>query len=345
MASSNSKIWTAGRVACRVCEVGVVLLVASWWSSTTARTACAAAPFLQKLVHVPTFVPRHNNKVQHLRSNDRDKHLKLSSRYLRAVGENSGENPVQDLDWRDFRARLVQQTRGQNASSDAIAGNGWAYQTDLLEEGSLLVSVPGDYWAIRRQYFCKAVFFVIKHTPEFTAAVVLNRPTGLTTRDISERVDRADFEKRITNDILGLVGMGANAEEWKVWFGGDGEGLESWGEGVSPKYICLHTLSRFSECSRQVIRGIYIIQFDKARELVRNGQATQDDFMLIAGYTGWGPGQLQSELDRGDAWILGAADQGLLLGTGEEQLSLNARLQKACATRIPDVSTLWDPHK
>lgn len=341
MASSGLKFWTSDLVACRVFELAVFLLLATWWASTaTARTAFATKPFFRKQAPAPTFLPRHYSAEQYFGPRVRGKHLQLSRRYLQAFGENSEQetDPVQDQDWRDFRARLVQQTRGQKASSDTKPGNGWAYQTDLLEQGSLLVSVPGDYWSIRRQYFCKAVFLVIKHTSEFTAAVVLNRPTGLTTRDISDRADRADFEKRIKNDILGLVGMGANADEWKVWFGGDGEGLESWGAGVRPSYICLHTLSRFSECSRQVIRGIFLIEFDKARELVRNGQATQDDFMLIAGYTGWGPGQLQSELDRGGAWILGAADQGLLLGTGEEKLSLNARLQKACAMRLPDGS-------
>lgn len=251
------------------------------------------------------------------------------------------EDGLGQEDWRDFRARLVRQA--QSDGSDNITdmtseGADWAYQTDLLEEGSLLISVPGDYWSIRRQYFCKAVFLVFSHTPQFTAAVVLNRPTGFTTRDINERVIGDSLAERIADDILDAAGVGASAEEWKVWLGGDGEGLESWAQGVAPKYICLHTLDRLAADSREVIKGIFIIDFQNARGLVNSGQASQDDFMLFAGYTGWAPGQLQSELDRGGAWILGAANKGLLLGTpdGEEPLPLRCRLEKACAMRLAD---------
>jgi len=265
----------------------------------------------------------------------------VQRRHLAAQAEE--EAGLGQEDWRDFRARLVRQARGDGITNSTVMtpdGADWAYQTELLEQGSLLLSVPGDYWSIRRQYFCKAVFLVISHTPQFTAAVVLNRPTGLTTRDINDRVIGDNLAERIADDILDVAGVGASAEEWKVWLGGDGEGLESWAQGVAPKYICLHTLERLAADSREVIRGIFIIDFQRARGLVSSGQANQNDFMLFAGYTGWAPGQLQSELDRGGAWILGAANKGLLLGSpdGEEPMPLCCRLERACATRLPDGS-------
>ena len=44
-----------------------------------------------------------------------------------------------------------------------------------------------------------------------------------------------------------------------------------------------------------------------AQFLVDQGEATLDDFWLGCGYAGWGPGQLQNELERGN-WLMVAAD-------------------------------------
>eukprot|EP00440_Ansanella_granifera_P047351 gb/GFBE01051282.1/.p1 GENE.gb/GFBE01051282.1/~~gb/GFBE01051282.1/.p1 ORF type:complete len:371 (+),score=89.30 gb/GFBE01051282.1/:1-1113(+) len=126
----------------------------------------------------------------------------------------------------------------------------------------------------------------------------------------------------------------AGSEEWKVWFGGDCDGLEC-PEGMAPKHFCLHTLEKFADKSKRVIKGVFVISLVQARFLVASGQARKEDFMVVVGYTGWAPGQLQGELDRGGAWVLGAADRGLLLGLngeGGEDLSLTERLEIAAGS-------------
>jgi len=317
-----------------------LLLVSKWVSVSTARLVpVGLVPSAKPTIFSTPRAKRMWNVKLHDKTLPRGSRQTLFTRLrMQASGDDKEELPEED--WRDFRARLVKQSLGE--VSDPLKDDGWAYQTDLLEEGSLLVSVPGDHWSITRQYFCKVVFLVISHTPQFTAAVVLNRPTNLTTSDINHLVKvQVAREQRIESDGIWELYRSSteDAPDWPVWFGGDGEGLESLLEGRPPKLICLHTLERLADRSRKVIRGIFLIDFKEAHTLVQNGQASQDDFMLIAGYTGWGPGQLQSELDRGGAWILGAADQGLLLGNpGESHPSLISRLRKACARRNLDGS-------
>eukprot|EP00931_Biecheleriopsis_adriatica_P119772 TRINITY_DN94968_c0_g1_i1.p1 TRINITY_DN94968_c0_g1~~TRINITY_DN94968_c0_g1_i1.p1 ORF type:complete len:552 (-),score=126.03 TRINITY_DN94968_c0_g1_i1:34-1629(-) len=240
-----------------------------------------------------------------------------ASRGRRAVCRRAAQD-----DWRDFRARLVQ----QELEGSETRKEGWAYQTDLLEQGSLILSVPGDYWALRRQYFCKAVMLVISHDERGSCAVVLNRPTAFTTADFD--LSESDLP---TDQLLRAVGLSKGSEEWKVWFGGDCEGIEN-PERI-PKHFCLHTLEKFADKSRCVIKGIFVMSLVQARFLVALGQARREDFMVLVGYTGWAPGQLQDELDRGGAWVLGAADRGLLLGLEgqDDALSLTERLEAACS--------------
>jgi len=264
---------------------------------------------------------------------------------VRATATPRRAVPLGAEDWRDFRARLVSQQKGAGFEGD----KGWAYQTDLLEQGSLLLSVPGDYWSIRRQYFCKVVMLVISHTEQFTAALVLNRPTALTLRDVNIEEGSGMFTEQATDaaatiqeSILKLVGLAPEDDEWRVWFGGDCEGIEVT-DGTS-KLFCLHTLERLAGDSQCIIKGVFMIDFTLARQLVRQGLASKDDFMVVVGYTGWGRGQLQGELDRGGAWILGAADEGLLLGSeqGVERRPLCSRLLEACSSGRPGDEGLPD---
>ncbi|CAE8599802.1 unnamed protein product [Polarella glacialis] len=263
------------------------------------------------------------------------RHRQDRARSFRRAVIGDGEDLLsgQEEDWRDFRARLVQQelagTDGQEKAA-ITDKKGWAYQTDLLEQGSLLLSAPGDYWSLRRQYFCKVVMLVIRHDEQGSVAVVLNRPTGLTTANVD--LSGSDL---VQNQLLKLIGISQGSEEWNVWFGGDCEGMEI-ENGVPPKHICLHTLASLADESRQIIKGVFVTSLSQARTFVSSGRACKDDFMLLIGYTGWSAGQLQGELDRGGSWILGAADQGLLLGSsGDSPASLTLRLKDACAKRSP----------
>jgi len=236
---------------------------------------------------------------------------------LRASGEDA---PLGDEeDWRDFRAKLVQaelSRGGEDGGEEEATKNateGWAYVSPLIEQGSILLSTPSDHFAINQQYFHKNVIFLVEHSDTFTRGVILNRPTAYSTSDLEDSVP--NFTKE-------------GIDDWNVWCGGDCQGINERGTGRELVYSVIHGLEHLAARSQRIIRGVYSIELADAKALVAAGEADKDDFLLLVGYCGWAPGQLQSELDRGDSWTMAAADQQTVLG---ELRTAQAALRKRIA--------------
>jgi hypothetical protein len=90
------------------------------------------------------------------------------------------------------------------------------------------------------------------------------------------------------------------------------QGLNSPEDGQ--KIVCLHRLNHSIaiELSTEIIQGIRWTDFESAKQLVRQGLAVKEDFWVFVGYAGWGPGQLQREIDR-QSWHIAAAHSSVLL--------------------------------
>jgi putative AlgH/UPF0301 family transcriptional regulator len=109
---------------------------------------------------------------------------------------------------------------------------------------------------LRQQYFHKAAILVLDHEDStFTRGIILNRPTDLLLDD----------------DV-----NGANVK-WRVWFGGDVQGLNS----NSPSIVCLHSLKskRAKQASVPVMKDIQWTSFENAKKLVKAG--THNDMLLL----------------------------------------------------------------
>eukprot|EP00933_Yihiella_yeosuensis_P030740 TRINITY_DN24330_c0_g1_i1.p1 TRINITY_DN24330_c0_g1~~TRINITY_DN24330_c0_g1_i1.p1 ORF type:complete len:579 (+),score=91.74 TRINITY_DN24330_c0_g1_i1:20-1756(+) len=274
---------------------------------------------------------RHSNFVSSPQSSRISSPFRARARYPQnSVKLNAGE----DDDWRDFRARLVKQEsikEGRALTEDAEpeeAAEGWAYESPLIESGSLLLTATGDQFAISQQYFHKTVIFIVEHTDSFTRGVILNRPTAFNTTDL-DFSEREDVNVKLSNA----------SDAWPVWCGGDCQGFNSRANEVS--YSCLHTVERFANISEQIIKGVFMIDLVDANDLVSSGKADKDDFLLLVGYCGWAPDQLQSELDRGGSWTLAAADRQALLGRlSEQQADLAKRLKAATERKQSGQATM-----
>ena len=189
-------------------------------------------------------------------------------------------------DWRSFRAKLVRSEQAEDEDVDGIGSlfsETWAYDSgNIIEQGSVILGgVEQDFgFGLRQQYFHKVAILVLDHDPAtFTKGIILNRPTDLWYED-------------------------AFGVKWKVWFGGDVQGLDS----NHPDVICLHSLQLPEGSSFQVLNeAIQWTSFEQAQKLVQDGFAQPTDFWVFCGYAGWGAGQLAGELER-KSWYMVTTD-------------------------------------
>jgi hypothetical protein len=113
----------------------------------------------------------------------------------------------------------------------------WAYDSgNVVETGAVILGgVEQDFgFGLRQQYFHKAAILVLDHDEgKFTKGIILNRP--------SDRV---------------LTDPENPSVQWRVWFGGDVQGLDS----VMPDFVCLHSLkdAKATEVSTQVMKDIKV---------------------------------------------------------------------------------------
>ena len=245
------------------------------------------------------------------------------SRLIRLAAD---DDPA-SADWQEFRARLVQQERGESSSEiDGISlkkTEQWAYEMPVIEQGSILLSAPNDHFAINQQYFHKNVIFLVAHSDDFTKGVILNRPTAFSTNDVETTFKNL---KNFSHE---------GADDWNVWCGGDCQGINERSGDIPPEYSVLHGLKSLADRSEKITAGVYSIGLEEAKKLVSAGEADKDDFLLIVGYCGWSPGQLQGELDRSDTWTMASIDPQTLLGElRTAQSSLRKRIEQAAAGDI-----------
>ncbi len=157
--------------------------------------------------------------------------------------------------------------RGEMTDAGSVAGD---LPEDVEEEftslaGRLLVAMPG----MADTNFSRTVVLMIEHTPEGAVGLVLNRPTEADLLDHLPGWWTAAVNPRVVF-AGGPVGEGGGLGLAR---GAGSQPLEGWPEVVGVRVVDL-------EAEPGVDSGL------EAR--------------VFSGYSGWGPGQLESELvDRG----------------------------------------------
>ena len=151
--------------------------------------------------------------------------------------------------------------------------------------GLLLVATP----EMRDPRFAEAVIYVVKHDAEGAMGLVINRP--LAQGPIKEL----------------LQGFGIENADAK------GEIIIHYGGPVSANTgFVLHSDDVLLDDSRKVKDGIAMTANAKLIEEMAQGKGPRQS-LVIFGYAGWAPGQLESELEAGD-WHAVPADKNLVFG-------------------------------
>jgi putative transcriptional regulator len=122
-------------------------------------------------------------------------------------------------------------------------------------------------------YFRRSVVLVLEHNEEGAMGVVLNRPSDALVR----------------NAVPDLVHLGELGDVVQV------------GGPVQPQaVVVLGEFEQPGDASRIVAGDLGVVDPDRADAELRRAR-------VYAGYAGWGPGQLEAELEQ-EAWIVEALD-------------------------------------
>ena len=164
--------------------------------------------------------------------------------------------------------------------------------TDYLD-GQMLIAMPG----IGDPRFERTVIFLCVHSPEGAMGLVVNKPAeNLTFTDLLTRLDIVPEEEAIK--------LPARVRAMHVQFGGPVEP----GRG-----FVLHTADYFaSDSTLPIDEGIGLTATLDVLRAIAKGKGPRKS-LLALGYAGWGPGQLEHEIQQ-NGWLHCEPNERLLFG-------------------------------
>ena len=153
--------------------------------------------------------------------------------------------------------------------------------------GKLLIAMPG----LTGQPFSNAVVYICVHSSDGAMGLIINKPSAtLQFTDLLEQMD---------------IKFGAGISQRPIYFGGPVEN----GRG-----FVLHESGFNSSVSTMKLNDSFSITttYDIFEEMAGGGGPI--NALVVLGYAGWGPGQIESEL-AANSWLTVDADSTLVFTT------------------------------
>jgi putative transcriptional regulator len=175
----------------------------------------------------------------------------------------------------------------------------WAYDAGLtIEKGSIVLGrVESSLGChdLRQPYFHKSAVLIIDHDDEFTRGIILNRRSNLILKD----GDMVHLDEEGNRD----VNEGSN-NTWPMRYGGDMSGLFD----ENPEVVCLHSVATElgKKVSDEILPNVLMTSHSGACTLIDAAEATCESFHTFYGFSGWEPGQLKKEVERGSWYMVEA---------------------------------------
>src|SRR5262245_6933084 len=127
-------------------------------------------------------------------------------------------------------------------------------------KGHLLIATP----ELLAPIFAQSVILMLEHNDEGAMGVILNQPINTTITDLAGKIFEEDFE---WDKPLSLGGP------------------------VPGPLMVLHTIEELSD--QEVLPGVcHTLEASRVQEIIRR---RAEPSLIIANYSGWGPGQLEGE--------------------------------------------------
>lgn len=158
-------------------------------------------------------------------------------------------------------------------------------------KGQLLVSTKDNL----DPRFHRSVIYMVRHTPKSSFGIVINKPYG--------RGKLADMMRGVGLDPKGASG------ELNLHYGGP----------VAVNHLFfLHSSDYVHDKSDDIDGTVSFTKDAKILGAYSSGKGPRQMFVAV-GYAGWGPGQLEGELERG-VWTVAPADEKSVFSAPKESL-------------------------
>ena len=173
-------------------------------------------------------------------------------------------------------------------------------------DGKLLIAMPG----IGDPRFDRSVIFLCAHSADGAMGIVINKVAqNITFPDLLSRLDLLPPESRITLD--------ERLSQMPVQFGGPVE---------TGRGFVLHTTDYYSaDTTLPISERVGLTATLDVLRAIAKGEGPRRS-LLALGYSGWGPGQLENEIQR-NGWLHCEADEELIFTIANEH-KYQAALQK-----------------
>jgi putative transcriptional regulator len=207
-------------------------------------------------------------------------------------------------------------------------------------ENQFLIAMP----SLANDYFNKTVTYICEHNDEGAMGLIINMPVNITLHDLLKQIEENDQEEKNKNtasqniddtadQMLEPVAKTDSVSEDTPLDNSLEQLVLSGGPISQNRGFVLHQTQPGWKSSLALSKDI-MITTSKDILMALGTEKAPEQFMVTLGYAGWGPGQLESEL-QSNTWLTIDADSDILFNTPIEQ-----RWQKATQKLGIDVAHL-----
>jgi putative transcriptional regulator len=196
-------------------------------------------------------------------------------------------------------------------------------------QNQFLIAMP----SLGDDYFNKTVTYICEHNDEGAMGLIINMPVNITLFDLLKQIEEND--KELANEDKSTPeAETTQVSEESISLDHSLEQLVLSGGPISQNrgFVLHRTQPGWS--SSLALNDDIMITTSKDILLALGTNKAPEQFMVTLGYAGWGPGQLETEL-QANSWLTIDADSDILFNTPIEQ-----RWQKATEKLGIDIAHL-----
>jgi putative transcriptional regulator len=205
-------------------------------------------------------------------------------------------------------------------------------------ENQFLIAMP----SLGNDYFNKTVTYICEHNDEGAMGLIINMPVNITLHDLLKQIEENDNEQASENKTAPKLEKSPEENsasekavpEENIFLESSLEQLVLSGGPISQNRGFVLHRTQPGWTSSLALNDEIMITTSKDILLALGTNKAPEQFVVTLGYAGWGPGQLETEL-QANSWLTIDADNDILFNTPIEQ-----RWQKATEKLGIDIAHL-----